>query len=223
MEIRSPKVVDTHHRVKFENSKMYEFTHPVLDVTVTKKISILTVSEQRLDNGQVDFQIFTHVPTSNQLIHFEAMQSLIKACVDNAEDIKSRLLQILLSTLPTSKIEERAELMNKPFMNLKGQFMDHIRTEKVFKIVDEFNSTKKLKPFSKAFNTFILDRNKYTHGLLHFLTPNFDFVLEYNDGDNQKYAYINIEILKSYNDFYKEILRVLKIYNLIKQGNLIDK
>ena len=98
--------------------------------------------------------------------------------------------------------------------------MDDVRASKIYQEFKEFNSTKKLKPFSQAFNTFILDRNKYTHGNLCFISPSYDFALEYIETPSHqtRYALIDTNILLSYNNCYKEILKLIIEYTIIHQN-----
>ena len=115
--------------------------------------------------------------------------------------------------------------MKMDFMNLKKFFMDDVRDSKIYKEFKEYNSTKKLKPFSQAFNTFILDRNKYTHGQLCFIMPSYDYALEYieSTSNHKRYATIDTKILMSYNNCYKEILKVITEYDVIHQTKTISE
>lgn len=168
---------------------------------------------------------FPNRPTEEQVKIFGGMQALMKSCVDNAEDIKERIHRIILSRVIPNSEEERVTLMKMDFMAVKQWFMDDVRSSKIYKEFSEYNSTQKLKPFSKAFNTFILDRNKYTHGQLCFNSPSFDYILEYIETPEQqkRYAHLNIDILKSYNACYKEILKVITEYNVAHQNKISNK
>lgn len=199
----------------------FEFTDPIHGVTMTKSITSLSIIQMGTNNPTLNFP---DRPTEEQVRIFGGMQAIIKSCVDNAEDIKDRIHRIIMDrTIPKSE-EERVVLMKMDFMAVKQWFMDDIRSSKIYQEFSEFNSTKKLKPFSKAFNTFILDRNKYTHGQLCFISPSFDYILEYIETPEQqkRYAHLDIDILKSYNLVYKEILKVITEYNVIHQNRLIN-
>ena len=146
----------------------------------------------------------------------------MKSCVDNAEDIKNSIHQIVINHTTPKSENERVALMKMDFMTLKKWFMEDVRSSKIYQEFSKFNSTKKLKPFSKAFNTFVLDRNKYTHEQLCFNSPMSDYILEYIETPElqKMYAYLDIEILKSYNSCYKEILNVINEYNVAHQNKL---
>lgn len=214
MEISSPRKIKT-PPVVLINKGLFEYTDIELNVTLTK--SIITVSMGQI--GSNTSILVPHHPSGEKVRTFAGMQALIKSCVDNAEDIKNRIHQIVLSKSQPKSEEERVLIMKMDFMAVKQWFLDDIRKSKTYKDFSKYNSTVKLKMFSRGFNTFILDRNKYTHGQLCFLIPNYEYILEYIETPEQikLYAYIDTEILKSYNSSYKEILSVIMEYNLIHQ------
>ncbi len=216
MEILSPrKITLSHLSIMVGTQGFFEFTDPIHGVTMTKSIKSLSIGQMGFNNPSLNFP---SRPTEEQLRIFGGMQALMKSCVDNAEDIKDRVHRIILDqTIPKSE-DERVSLMKMDFMAIKQWFMNDVRSSKIYQEFTEFNSTKKLKLFSKAFNSFILDRNKYTHGQVCFNSPSFDYILEYIETPEQqkRYAHIDIEILKSYNSCYKEILKVITEYNLIQ-------
>lgn len=201
---------------------LFDFTDPIHGTTMTKSYMTISIGKMGPNNMTVGFP---NRPTEEQLRIYGGMQALMKSCVDNAEDIKQRIHGIVLSQTLTESEEERVALMKMDFMNLKKWFMDDVRSSKTYQDFSQFNSTKKLKPFSQAFNTFILDRNKYTHGQLCFNYPTFDYILEYIETPEQqkRYAHIDINILKSYNSCYKEILKVISEYNIVNQNKLMKK
>jgi hypothetical protein len=184
---------------------------------MTKSITTLTFGEMGINPPPIEFGMTS--ATDERVKLFAGMQSLIKSCVDNAEAIKDIIHQILISKSKPTSEQERIDLMKMDFMKLKGWFMDDIRSSKIYKEFSVFNSTAKLKPFSKAFNTFVLDRNIYTHGQLCFLSPNYDFVLEYIEtpAHQKRFAFIDTTILTSYNNCYIEIKKVINEYQVAHQ------
>lgn len=219
MELKSPRNIPlTECQFMGMVTGKFEYTDPIHNISITKQISTLdiagTTNSIKLDGSHTD----------ERLQKYAGMQNLIKACVDNAEAIKDRLQQIVLNQkIPLSE-ERRIEIMKMDFMALKQWFMHNVRSTKIYQEFSKYDSTKKLKPFSQAFNAFILDRNKYTHGQLCFLHPDFLFVLEYVETPSQRkrYAYIDTETLISYNNFYKEIVSVITEYNVIHQKRVLD-
>lgn len=221
MEILSPKNIKfstTARTIITSHTGSFEYVDPVFNVPMTKSITTLTFGEMGINSPPIDFG--TTSSTDERVKLFAGMQALIKSCVDNAEDIKERVHQILISKSKPKSEEERVELMKMDFMKLKGWFMDDVRNSKIYKEFSVFNSTGKLKPFSKAFNTFVLDRNKYTHGQLCFVSPSYDFVLEYIEtpAHQKRYASVDIAILTSYNNCYVEIKKVINEYNVAHQS-----
>lgn len=218
MEILSPKVIPQVN-IMTSVTGPFEFIDPILNVPMTKSITTITfpvrtgINHQHINMGNTD-------PTDPKVILYVGMQGLMKSCVDNAEDIKNRIHQIVLDKTNVKSEEERVELMKLDFMKLKKLFMDDVRASKIYQEFKEYNSTKKLKTFSQAFNTFILDRNKYTHGQLCFISPNYDYALEYIETPSQqkRYALVDTNILLSYNNCYKEIMKVIAEYHIIIQA-----
>lgn len=224
MEILSPrKIKRPGMSLILSHTSSFNYSDPVLNVPMTKRITTLTLAQ--FGDNPPPVQMGSTSGTDERVKIFAGMQSLIKSCVDNAEDIKDRLLEIVLRIEAPKTEEKRIEIMKMDFMALKQWFMDNVRTTKIYKGFKEFTSTKKLKDFSRAFNTFILDRNKYTHGQLCFLSPNYDYVLEYIEtpAQQKEYAFVDTEILQSYNSCYKTILGVVSEYNVIQQNRILEE
>lgn len=224
MEILSPKVIKPEAMtVTLSHTGSFEYIDPVFNVVMTKSITTLTFGS--FGHNLPPVQLGMTSPTDERVKLFAGMQSLIKSCVDNAEDIKNRVHQIVLSNSSPKSEGERIEIMKMDFMKLKQWFMDDIRQSKIYKEFSEFNSTKKLKDYSRAFNTFIIDRNKYTHGQLCFVSPNYEFALEYIETSSQqkRYASIDTEVLLSYNSCFIEIKKLITEYNGIRQTRKINE
>lgn len=189
---------------------------------MTKKITTLSMGEFGINPPPLEADFSKQ--SKERLIQYASMESLIKLCVNNAEDIKDRLLTIALQIQKPKDEEEKKTIMRAGFMKLKNIFLNDVRESKIYKQFEKYNSTGKLKPFSDSLNTFVLDRNKYTHGHLCFIKPNYDFALEYIESESQqkKYAHINTNILLSYNSYYKEILKVITEYNIIHQTKRLE-
>lgn len=163
-------------------------------------------------------------PSSEKIIEFGAMQSLMKSCVDNAEDVKNTLHDMYLSRHRPSNEKERVEMMKIDLMALRKWFLDDILDSKIYQEFSKYDSTAKFKLFSKPFHQFVTDRNIYTHGKICIESPDFEYIIEYIDADTKykELAYVAPEMLKSYNEFYKEILRVIKEYNHVCQKRESD-
>lgn len=216
MELVSPIYFNTAGVIHMATTKSYEFTDHTLNVSFTKKIGEITFATPGKVKGTQDIEVAFFTPTLEQANEYHAMQSLIKACVDNAEDINDRIRSMVISYAKRTD-EEKEKLIKMDFMNLKGEFMDILRKDTLFRSIEEYNSNQKLKPFSKSFNNFILDRNKYTHGQLYIHRETLEYILEYIEGKVPSFAVVRKEILVSYNNFYKEILKVISAFNLINQ------
>ena len=194
------------------HSSDFQYTDPVLNVPITKRITVLTLGL----NIELDMS-----PASVELVtKYAAMQSLIKSCVDNAEYINSSLLSLRLKGVNYNDDEKRKEILGMDFMALRQWFMDDVRASKIYKGFAKYNSTSKLKPFSQAFYKFIIDRNIYTHGELCYVKPDYRFALNYIHSEKKRhvYSYINSDIIISYNDCYKEIAKIVSEYMEITQS-----
>ncbi|MFT3911441.1 MAG: hypothetical protein QM737_18605 [Ferruginibacter sp.] len=215
MSILSPNKINTTGRVIMTYSKSFDYTDPILKVKLSKKIAMISISQKSFnEHKSVDLEAFIFSPDEEQILTYVAMQSLIKTCSDNAEDIKDRLLSINLQLYPLTK-DEREEIIKMDLMKLKDRFMEFLKQDQLLKTIDDYSSNQKLKPFRKDFDAFVLDRNIYTHGLLNILRPDFDFVIEYidNSSKGKAHAYITPEILISYNNFYKEITKLIAAFH----------
>jgi len=223
MEILSPKVIKFQpNTIILTHTGSFEYTDPVFNVLMTKSITTLTFSKMGVNLPSVEFGMTS--PKDKRVKLFAGMQHLIKSCVDNAEEIKNTIHRIVISNSKPKNEEERIELMKMDFVKLKKWFMDDIRESKIYKDFSEYNALKKLKSYSIAFNTFILDRNKYTHGQLCFLYPSYDFILEYIEtpAQQKRYASIDTNILTSYNNCYIEIKKLINEYEVVHQTKQID-
>lgn len=193
----------------------FKFKDPIHNVEFVKSVTTISLSQPGIQNVN-----FPNSPNDEQKNTFAGMQALIKSCVDNAEDIKNSVHSIIIRSIIPKTEEERQSIMKMDFMTVKKWFMDDIRKRKIYQHFSEFNSTKKLKVFSQNFNNFILDRNKYTHAQLCFVSPNYDYAIDYIETPEQQntYAKIDIEILKSYNEFYTKISKVISEYEIAIQN-----
>lgn len=208
--------------VVFTQSSSFDYTEPILQITMTKRINVVNIGLMDVEPNNINIDLSPLLQA--QTIQFGAMQALIKSCVDNAEYVKNRLLDIALDIQKPKNEESRVALMKKDLMNLKSWFMEDVRSRKVYQHFKKYNSTKKLKVFSQSFNSFILDRNKYTHGQLCLIRPDYKFAIDYIDSPSQrqKYAYITIDNLKSFNDFYQIIVEVMNEYSGYQQSKIIE-
>ena len=89
MSIISPNKIDILGKVIMTYSTSFDYTDPILKVKLNKKVAMVAISEKSFNKSpSVDIEAFIFTPTEDQLLTYEAMQSLIKTCSDNAEDIK---------------------------------------------------------------------------------------------------------------------------------------
>lgn len=215
MRLLKPIIIDSTNRIIASVPVTFEYTDHLTGVKMTKKASTLFISEERLIGANaVTMAVNTSRITQEQFKDFIGMQTLIKTCSDNAEEIKDAILSINYKILDKAKFD-RDTITKMDFMKLKDNFMEFLKKDRLIKTIPEYSSNQKLKPFRQDLNNFVLLRNIYTHGLLNFLQPKSDLVLEYIDIQTRKkqYAYVSFEILKSYNNFYSEIHKLIIAFN----------
>ena len=218
MTYESPKIIDTEKKVVINVPISFDFADPITQITLHRKASTLFISEEELKpihEHEVSLNFDTNTPTTKQMMDYIGIQGLIKVCTDNAEDIKNKFLNLNLQIPLTEKEKhDKINILNLDFMKLKDRFMEFLKKDQLIKSIDEYSSNQKMKPFRKTMDTFVLDRDIYTHGQLHFLRPNFDFAIEYiNSKLNRKqYAIVDIETLKNYNSFYQQICKLVDTF-----------
>jgi len=219
----SPKLIDTQKKFIVNVPVNFDYADPITKITMNRKASSLFISDEELKaihGHEITITVDTNIPITEQKLNFVGMQGLIKICTDNAEDIKNKFLNINLRIPLTEKEKyDKISILSLDFMKLKDRFMEFLKKDQLIKIVEDYSSNQKMKPFRKTLDRFVLDRDIYTHGQLHFLRPNFDFAIEFiNNKTNQiQYALVNLEILKSYNDFYKQINKLVATFNETRQ------
>src|SRR5581483_2603024 len=139
MEILSPRVIKLDAMsVILSHTGAFEYVDPVFNVPMTKSITTLTFGKFGYNQPGVEFGATSS--TDERVKLYAGMQALIKSCVDNAEDIKNRLHQIVINKSKPKSEEERLEVMKMDFMKLKDWFMDDIRSSKIFKEFSKYNS-----------------------------------------------------------------------------------
>jgi len=220
----SPKLFKMEGRIIVATTHSFEYVEPLHGVKIPKTAHVLTVGEM-IPNAPI-LEVNMDVPSDEKLTQYVWMQAMVKTCVDNAEEIKSLVHRIYIANNKADTEEERKEMMKLDFLSLKDWFMQEIRGTKIYQEFSAtYNSTQKLKPFSRAFNAFVLDRNKYTHGQVYLVKPNYDFVLEYIETPSQqkKYATIDIDTLNSYNECYVTIRALINEYNRIHQNKRTEE
>jgi len=217
MELLRPQTISSKNSIIVVFTVPAEIEDPVTGVTMTKSVKTISMGTIGVNPKPVKAHLISG--TDPRVKNYEAMQGLMNNCINNAEDIKSSINSICMVANAAVGEEERAELMKKDFMWLKQWFMDDIRGSKLYKHFEHYDSTKKLKDFSRGFHDFITDRNKYTHGKLCFVSPEFHFAIEYIDEKTKKktFAHINADVFKSYNNIYKQIIQFISEYHNVKQ------
>lgn len=210
-----PKIIDTEKKIAFTITHNYDYFDPQTKITMNRKLSLLFISKGDLlpiHLHEVNTEINTTPPNTEQAMKYFALQNLIKICTDNAEDVSHRLLNINLKIPLTNKETiSSVNILRLNFMKLKDRFIEFLKKDVLINQVEKYSSNQKMKLLRINLNTFILDRDIYTHGQLHLFRPSSEFVIEYIDflQNQKKYAIIDENVLKSYNDTYKEIIDLI--------------
>jgi hypothetical protein len=154
-------------------------------------------------------------PDLKTVKRFMSMKQYVQICADTAEEVKDQLVALNLSLVPLTQ-QEQLDVLKMDFLKLKDRFVDFVKKDTKIKTVEKFSSNQKFKEFRKDFESFIQDRNIYTHGRLTIRFPEQDFVI-YHIGKNQAfplYSIVTIEILSSYCQFY---FRIIELFNAFQE------
>lgn len=170
------------------------------------------------------------IPRENTMPYF-MVQNFINTCVNNAEAINHKILQLLFQiqrndpTALTNKKDDtgpiplsKKDIIKMDFMSRKNLFSDFVKKFEKLKSIEMFDTNLKIKNVTKVLNQFVLDRNIYTHGLLHLLLPEDVFILEHIEQEHIKYSEVSLEILKSFNRMYAKLSFFINLIDRLYQG-----
>jgi len=106
------------------------------------------------------------------------------------------------------------------FANFKKIFICIINTDERFHSIEELSTKTKRKEFSIIYNTYIENRNYFTHGKLFFLNPNMEPVLKVKMIDSEQLLKIektfykkNIDVFVYIEEVLEEVLEILNLNN----------
>jgi hypothetical protein len=184
-----------------------------LGVTMSRVLSILLPLEQGADGKRsVEFKIQDIYPTPQQISVFFSLDSLIKVCVTNAESINSQMRSIVRQELCKDQ-DCRDTVVSMDFMKLKDYLMNYLKKGNISKSIPSIDTPEKFKNFRRDFNSFITDRNIYTHGELRFNRASQEFVTLFQQHGVPAYVTITIESMVSFNEFYKTLRQFLNDFH----------
>lgn len=112
------------------------------------------------------------------------------------------------------EIREKLEFLT--YGNLKNIMRQIIKNDTAFHTIEELNNANKRRHFRQTYENYVVDRDRFTHGKLFFLYPDFDPVLRIreNNGDS-KYINYSKEIFLSNLQTFDYLEKVLSQMNLI--------
>lgn len=110
------------------------------------------------------------------------------------------------------QVEEKIEFLT--YGNLKNILGLIVKTDTSFYNIEEFKDPNKRKQFRRIYENYVLDRDRFTHGKLYFLYPDFNPVLRVrgNDGKDFYITYskeIFLSNLETF-DFLEVVLSKMK-------------
>jgi len=116
------------------------------------------------------------------------------------------------------KIEEKVEFLTTG--NLKNIMRLIIKTDTSFHKIEELNDPNKRKHFRQTYENYVVDRDRFTHGKLYFLHPDFNPVLRIRENDGKSY-YVNYskEIFLSNLETYDYLETVLSQMKQVLDNN----
>jgi len=216
MAYQSPKILNTYGFLVGLTALDINYTNPITRVTLRRSVSTMFIDEKAPGPGKKKIVSFNKPwPSNEQMIHFIAMEEMIRSCASNAEEIKNLFLNINLDIpLSQAELDKHLNIYKLDFMQLKERFMNFIKADEKIKTIELYSSNTKMKLYRQNLNQFILDRNKYTHGIVHMLLPDFKPVLEYIDPSHQykEFASVDEPTLIGYNHFYTVIKDLVRAF-----------
>lgn len=150
------------------------------------------------------------IPPSEEDRHlYFGTQNHVNNCVNNAETVNLKLKNVLEKLILDPDVKN--ELVILDFIKRRDLLSDFLKSWSPLKLIQQFDTNKKLKNITKGFHDFITDRNIYTHGALHLLLPEKVILIEHVQRSTMTYSLINSEILLSYNNAYRIIFTFLSL------------
>jgi hypothetical protein len=185
-----------------------------------RRVGVFAELKEKDKDGKFIMPIDPQSYTTDKYDKQEYYQAKMGKCSHFAETLNSSLdnfLGLYFSDRDPAAFGDRyASLQKLDFMNARSLMSEVLKSDKKFMQVEEINSPEKLKHFTRTFYDFIMDRNKYTHGLLYLAYPSYAPVIQYeNEQKKVEYAEIDDEIIGDYFSSYDYLSVVLnKIYEL---------
>ncbi|WP_139362312.1 hypothetical protein [Hymenobacter sp. CRA2] len=212
MQLLSPQKIELKPRqVVATSSHDVSYIDTTTEMQCHTTISVLFFGDKDWPvGGTTSVDVKVEIPDIYRINSFVVLQRQINVCINNAENIKNRLLNTNQFILRNSKKKEEINILD--LMKLKDNFCDFIKNNPTVRHIA--NKEKR-----RMLNQFILDRNIYTHGILKIRSSDNAFILEHLDNHTKQksYSIINTEILKSYSQAYLEIVNMIsEFHSLIK-------
>lgn len=200
-------------RINIPFAATFPITYNVKDqngVELPRVFLSLMLPNNTDDKPSISFKVGDIRPSEKQLADYFGMENLIKTSVTNAELINTNMRNYVLQHLCRDK-EERQQIYKLDFMTLKDYFLKFVKKDVELKNIPLINTPEKFKNFRVDFDSYISDRNIYTHGQLKFIWASQQFVIQYVSKPEMQPAYvmINVEVLISNNNFYKTLNQFL--------------
>lgn len=171
--------------------------------------------------------LFEHIDINNpvnlnnlredDLNKYLRIQNLIQGCNQVGEEVNNQLRDLLLRLKPVLKKELDDIVISSDFMKLRGYFSTLIKKNDPIKKIQQLNISVKRDIITKTLCDFILDRNKYIHGVLIISKPDNKYLLEYIDkNEGKRLCLINEATLISFiqiGQVFKSIFKDISIVN----------
>ncbi len=216
LEIISPSV----QKFDLKEGLISKFSHQLfvdesLGVNLPVNHSIFMFLTEKSDDGRFKMPFDVNAIFSKPIAeNLHRIKAKIGQCSQIAENLFGALkycndkfkLNPDLNTF-FQKVEERYSKLD--FMGHRDILSNIIKSQKVDWLNGILLSYDK-KSVTKSFNSFILDRNKYTHGEVMYWYPEKKTLLEYqNENGEVEYGEVNQLILNSFLQCYQELDQIL--------------
>ena len=225
LSLQSPQIIQFTDEDMTAKISHQMFSENKLGIDTPINHAVLIILSEKSPDGRFKLPIDGQAIFGKESIGaINEIKKQIGTCSQIAENLFSKLkaLNLQLKQLDDLKdiFEEYEENYKKlDFMGHRNIFSEIIKSKKI-EWIDDIIKEYNIKSITKTFYNFIMDRNKYTHGELMLYYPSRETILEYEDQQrNREVAVVNVEIITSYIETYKELDKILNAIEAMRQKN----
>lgn len=226
-EIMRPQKIDVNDEqlnVEFFCPRpIYNDKDELIDILI---ISVLIVSDKNEETGKYNLPIDVRNLDEARYKEYNGYTYGLGKLIRLSEIINDKLQSVIDLYLVDNDIDaiinrnsdckkrtslKDIELTEFTFENLRGLLSCIIKTDTEIQKIDLLNSNDKRKKLSKILHGYIEDRDKYVHGKLFFLYPNYTPVLRVKNKTEQYYIKYEKGVFTSSLQTFQYLFNVLSV------------